>query len=157
MAVSAKSRRKLVVDGRKYLWYVKEDDDSVDHILYVLSDDKRFIVRYRLAQPHEKSYVTVLGKEFYRVAGTGGTWRRFRCPRWDSENGSITPDSVRRLIEWCMVSSEETTEVDWTGHVVPLGGLCKSCGVDVRGMLSPSSGSCHKCGHPIPGRFVCAT
>jgi hypothetical protein len=28
MAVSAKNRRKLEVDGRRYLWWVAEDEDS---------------------------------------------------------------------------------------------------------------------------------
>lgn len=152
MAVRTKSRRKLTVADRQYVWYVKEDDDSLDHILHVLSEDKRFIVHYRLAQPHDRLYVTVLGKEFKRVTGTGGVWRRFRCPRWDNENGIVTSGGVRNLIEWCADTNDQTTEVDSAGRAVPLGGCCTECGVDVRGMIPLNSDSCHKCGHQIAER-----
>ena len=152
MAVRKRSRRKLAVGDRQYVWYVKEDDDSPDHILHVLSDDKQFIVQYRLAQPPSRQYVTVLGKEFPRATGTGGVWRRFRCPRWDSETGIISSGGVRSLIDWCMETSEETVEVDSAGRAVPLGGCCTSCGVDVRGMIPLNIDSCHKCGQPIAER-----
>lgn len=122
MAIRTKSRRKLTIDGQQYVWYVKEDDDSLDHILHVASADKQFIVHYRLAQPDDRLYVTVLGKKFNRVAGTGGVWRRFRCPRWDDENGIVTPGSVCKLIKWCTDTKEETTEVDFAGRAVTIVG-----------------------------------
>lgn len=147
MGIRTKSRRQLTIDDRRYVWYVREDDDSLDHILHVLSKDKQFIVHYHLAQLDERRYLTVLGREFGRVGGTGGVWRRFRCPRW--ENDVVTPAAVRSLIEWCNATSEETVEVDCSGHPVPIGGLCPSCGVDVRGMIQQDSNCCHKCGRDV--------
>ncbi|MDB5386253.1 MAG: hypothetical protein JWM11_1899 [Planctomycetaceae bacterium] len=150
MGVRTKSRRQLTIGDRPYVWYVKEDEDSLDYILHVLSKDKQFIVHYRLAQPFERLYLTVLGREFGRVDGTGGVWRRFRCPRW--ENDVVTPAVVRSLIEWCNTTSDETVEVDYSGRAVPVGGLCPSCGVDVRGMIPLDSNCCHRCGRDIRGK-----
>ena len=98
MGVRKKGRHKLDVEGRAFLWYVKPDDDSAAFILHVLSDDKRFIVQYKLLQQEARRYLTVIGKEFGRVPGTGNCWRRFRCPAWEKD-GVITPSSVRKLID----------------------------------------------------------
>jgi hypothetical protein len=149
MGVATKYRRKLIVDGRSYIWYVKEDDDSPASVLYVLSDDKKFIVQFHLGQPDQTRHLTVLGRDFKRVTVTGGCWRRFRCPEWSSENGAVTPNNVRSLIEWCQSTSDAITEVDCYGRAIPLGGYCTACGVDLRGMVSISSSSCYQCGQSI--------
>ena len=44
MAVRSKGRRKITVNGRKYLWYVKVDRDSGEKVLHIISEDKKFIV-----------------------------------------------------------------------------------------------------------------
>lgn len=152
MATREKSRRKLTIHGRLYVWYVKEDYDSSSNVLHVLSDDKQFIVHYHLGQQPEFRYITIFGREFARTTGTGGCWRRFRCPEWVDKHGVITPGAVRKLIEWCDTSSEQTTEVDQAGRAVPLGGCCPVCGVDLRGMIPICSNRCHKCGHAIAER-----
>jgi hypothetical protein len=123
MAIQTKYRRKITFDGRCFVWYVKEDDDSPNLILHVLSVDKQFIVQYQLSQPPENLYITVLGKEFRRATGTGGAWRRFRCPPWEHQNGIITPNRVRKLIEWCLTMSDDIVEVDYLGRAIPLGSL----------------------------------
>jgi hypothetical protein len=114
MGTSKKKRSKLNIEGRLFLWYVKQDDDSDSYILHVISDDKRFVVHYYLQQPEHHRYLIVLGKEFGRVSGTGDCWRRFRCPTWEN-NGAITPSSVKRLIEWSQHSDSTTEEVDYAG------------------------------------------
>ncbi len=151
MGVSTKKRRKLTVNNRLYVWYVKEDYDFPNYVLHVFSDDKQFIVHYHLRQSSDIRHIIVHGPDFPRVAGTGGVWRRFRCPEWGIENGAVTPRTVRNLIDWCQ-SSGNTTEVDYVGKAVPLGGCCISCGVNLRGMIPISSNCCHKCGYPVAER-----
>ena len=153
MSVRTKKRRKLTIDDRLYVWYVIDDRDVPNYVLHVLSDDKKFIIHYHLQQPDDTRHLIVIGPDFRRVAGTGGVWRRFRCPEWDTENGVITPRTVRNLIDWCQ-SSGSVTEVDYLGKAVPLGGGCTSCGVDLRGMLLMGSDCCHKCGWPVAERVV---
>jgi hypothetical protein len=152
MGVATKSRRKSIVDGRSYVWYVKENDDSPDYVLHVLSDDKQFIVHFHLGQHDETRHLIVIGSDFKRVNGRNGCWRRFRCPEWSSENGAITPKNVRSLIEWCQSSSNVITEVDCYGKALPLGGCCTACGVDLRGMVPINSNCCHQCGQSIAER-----
>lgn len=151
MGARKKGRQKLDVEGRKFLWYVKQDDNSAAYVLHVLSDDKRFIVQYELNQPASFRYLTVLGKEFGRVSGTGNFWRRFQCPAWEN-NGAITSSSARRLIDWSQQSDVRTVEVDSAGLPLPLGGCCTSCGYDLRGILSIDASTCPKCGEEISER-----
>ncbi len=152
MGISTKNRRKLTIDDRCYVWYVIEDCDSSNYVLHVLSDDKQFIVHYHLKQHDDARHLTVLGAEFRRAIGTGGVWRRFRCPKWDVENDVVTPRNVRNLIDWCQ-SSGDVIEVDYAGKALPLGGCCTCCGIDLRGMI-PGSDCCHKCGRPVAERVT---
>jgi hypothetical protein len=75
MGIQTKYRRKIIFDGRCFVWYVKEDDDLLNLVLHVLSEDKQFIVQYPLAQAPENLYITVLGKEFHRAIGVGSDFR----------------------------------------------------------------------------------
>jgi hypothetical protein len=121
MGVRKTNRRKLVIDDRLFVWYAAEDSDGPGLILHVISDDKRFIVRYHVAQSGT-SFLIVLGPEFGGVTNTGGCWRRFECPKWE-DGDAITPSCVRRLIDWCLLPNKEVVEVDWRGirlgHEVP--------------------------------------
>jgi hypothetical protein len=114
MGTRKKKRNTLTIADRLYLWYVKQDEDSNSYILHVISEDKRFIVHYHLQQEESHRHITVLGKEFGRVSGTGNCWRRFRCPAWENDR-AITPSSVKQLIEWSQQTDGITEEVDYTG------------------------------------------
>jgi len=116
MAISKQGRRRLEVEGRFYVWYVGEDDDSADLILHVMAVDKRLMVRYHLNQPVEP-FLTVIGREFAGLADVGGCWRRFRCPRW-AASGTVGPGEVRRLIEWCSSPDQPLVEVDYAVHAI---------------------------------------
>jgi hypothetical protein len=102
MAVATKHRRKLTRNGRLFVWFAAEDDDSTDMVLQVISDDGRFKVRYVLGQKDEGRLLIVLGREF-AGASTGGCWTRFHCPCFDP-HGVISPSGVRRLIDWCLAA-----------------------------------------------------
>ena len=116
--VTKKHKRRIIVNERTFLWWVAEDDDSpfVPYSLaaHVVSEDGKFFVRYHLRQPDDLRHVTVIGEEF-TVAGCGGCWRRFRCPRFGTEI-AMTPKDVRRLIEWSLDPADSPLEVDSKGQ-----------------------------------------
>ena len=118
MGVALKGRRKLIVNGRPFVWHVREDDDSSDLVLHVASADKHFLVQYHLSQPEETRFLIVIGPEFTGVARSDGTFRRFTCPRWESESATITPRSVRDLILWSLTDPHPRHEVDYTGKPI---------------------------------------
>ena len=114
MAVRKRGRRRIVVNNRLFLWWVQEDNDSPNLVLYVVSQDKQFLVQYYLGYPEETCHLIVIGKEFGGLTDIGGIWRRFRCPQWEA-SGAITPSSVRSLILWSLSMEEARIEVDWRG------------------------------------------
>jgi hypothetical protein len=86
-------------------------------VLQVMSTDKHFIVKYQIDQPRGSEYIVILGRGF-GGAKTGGTWRRFLCPRFAAD--SVTPRCVRQLIEWCLDEHLTRQETDWQSHPIGL-------------------------------------
>ena len=118
MGIRTKGRAKLVLDGRRYLWWVRPDDDSAGLLLFVCSEDKRFALTYTVGQSREASpFVVVKGREFPGVPDAGRCWVRVRCPRWQ-DDARITPGFVRRLIEWPRHNAPAVVRVDWRGEVI---------------------------------------
>ena len=104
MAIAKKHRRKLDHEGRAYVWFVKEDDDCGSSVLYIENETKTLKVQYVLGQTDEDCALSVTGSAFVRTDPTS-TWRRFRCPRFDS-HGVITPKGVVAIVQWCLSSAE---------------------------------------------------
>lgn len=112
MAVSSKGKRKVTVLGRQYFWYV--EDAKPSHVpeegfvsvgeparyLHIFSNNKRFIVHYRL--PHADdghAMLEVEGPDFPRAPES----RVIEVPRWRHDTKRYpTADFVRRLIGWCL-------------------------------------------------------
>jgi len=118
MAIARKNRRPIEVLGREFLWWVYEDlEEAGAMTLAVASADKDFPVRYALQQPDESRYLTVLGREFPGLPEKRPSWARVRCPALTSGK-AVTPSDVRRLIEWCLHSTRDVTQVDWMGREV---------------------------------------
>ena len=123
MGVATKNRRRIVVRGLDYLWYVAEDIEDFPHsitgdlnALNILSEDKRFIARYHLGQADDqRRHITIIGREF-RGIDEPGCWRRFLCPDW-YKNSAVTPSVVRAIIEWCSDPSSKTA-VDYSGKPI---------------------------------------
>ncbi|HCB07201.1 MAG TPA: hypothetical protein DEQ43_23620 [Nocardioides bacterium] len=120
MAVSGKGRRKIIVGGRTYLWWVGHDDPEClsgsDTYLMVVSADGRFGVRFFLGQLAERSFLIVLGREFHGLRDAGGPWIRVLCPHWVGMS-AVTPAVVRAVIEWCS-SDRPLVRVDYRGNIV---------------------------------------
>ena|SRR5688572_14582848 len=139
MGLLKKRRAKLVVDGRLYLWWVCQDDgySYPNVLLRVVSDDKHFAVDYSLGQAavRQRPFVAVQGREFPRVEG--GCWRRVVCPRW-SDDATITPRFVRRLVDWCMDPEKQVVLVDWLGELI--GEDTGACPAATSGAHAPAGG-----------------
>jgi hypothetical protein len=119
MAVSKKGRRKIIVDGRRYVWWVCDMDpeyNSSTTALTIVSADGRFAVRFFLGQSPERRFLIVLGREFPGLPDAGGAWIRVRCPEWQAEF-DVKPSDIRRLIEWCMSPDRELVRVNYRGYL----------------------------------------
>ncbi|GAB2633202.1 hypothetical protein [Nocardia goodfellowii] len=118
MAISKKGRRRIVVGGREYLWWVTQDRDNYDApgapTLRVVSTDKRVLVSYVLAQAEEARHVFVRGPEF---RGTTQPGRSYRCPAFGLP-GEIRPGNVAEFITWCTEPGQLPDECDWQGNPV---------------------------------------
>jgi hypothetical protein len=112
MAIATKHKRKISVNGRNFLWYVRDDyDDFFLPILHVISEDKRFIVEYYLKQCDTTRHLVIKGQEFPGLPEAGHCWKRALCPRWEI-GPTVTPASVRQLIEWCFDPDRQLILVD---------------------------------------------
>jgi hypothetical protein len=112
MAVSAKGKRKVNVQGRQYIWHVSESErptvpeegfvrpDEPARILHIISTNKRFIIHYHLPQGGDRTaLLRVEGPEFPRAPGA----KQIEVPRWRHDSKLYpTADFVRRLIGWCL-------------------------------------------------------
>lgn len=116
MATTSKNRRPIEVDGRSYLWWVAADDET-SLTLTVVSEDKRFLVKYRIAQNDDTRHVIVMGSEFGRWTGCGGPWRRFRSPAF-GQRETVTPKDVAALVRWASAADDAVLEVNWLGHAL---------------------------------------
>ena len=112
MAVSAKGRRRLEVDGHSYLWRVGPDD-VFGLTVTVASKDRDLLVQYALIQSDEERHVVVLGRRF-RNETKSGSYTRYRCPAFGTYE-TVTPKDVAALVRWCTVGDDPLIAVDWRG------------------------------------------
>jgi hypothetical protein len=122
MGVAKKYRRKIEIQGRSFLWYVREDLDWIHNgclvALSIISEDKHLIISYGIGQAEPYRHLISLGKEFAKLAPDSSVGhRRVRCPQWE-QDGAITPESVRQIIEWCCNYDADAIEVNWQGEIL---------------------------------------
>lgn len=72
MAVALKRKRKIIVNGQLFYWYVSDCEEGTSTCLHVLSPDKKFLIAYSLNQ--SESYKLGWSKEWQQpfVAVKGG-------------------------------------------------------------------------------------
>lgn len=127
MGVRKKGRRKLNYNGRLFIWYFKEEEwylveneeglFAYEPLLHIISEDKKFIVTYRINQiKSECPYITSKGSEFSGTNNSLGCRQRLRTPNWNYE--FITPKIVREIIEWCLNPKENLVFVDYFGREI---------------------------------------
>lgn len=119
LAVAKKHKRKIVIDGQLYFWSVREDfehiDVGTDKTLTIVSDDKKFLVKYPLDQKGWQNFIVVLGGQFGGGGEFGGCWKRVICPKWETTE-AITPKTVRDVIVWSL-SHKANVFVDYMGSL----------------------------------------
>lgn len=98
-----KKRRKIIVGGQKYIWYVALDDDTEYNILHIVSDDKYLILSCPLRT--KIAYVISKGRIF-QAKRTDGVWNRYLLP-FDIPD-IITPKFVGKLIDWLIRNTDAT-------------------------------------------------
>ena len=111
MSVKKKNRRKITVNDRLFIWYIAEANSTLDQTLFVVSEDKKFIVHYILKQTSNEPYfVEVVGKEIGGLVREKQTKVNIISPTWEIEN-TITPKSVRNLITWCLSTTPKQIHI----------------------------------------------
>ncbi|OPH56992.1 hypothetical protein BC351_26660 [Paenibacillus ferrarius] len=95
------------------------DEDYGRINLSIISEDKKLIVSYHVAQSeHNKTpHIVIQGQEFvglenhYRQG-----WVRVQTPSWDDH--MITPGLVRTIIDGCLLPKDQLIFVDWEGNLI---------------------------------------
>lgn len=113
MAVRKKGRRKITYKNKEYIWYVKEDYDSIYYVLNVVSHDKSLIMSIPLKTV--TPYVISKGRIFQGQKNVN--WSRYILPFEVPE--IITPRFTSLLIRWATEESD-AVRVSWNGKDIPL-------------------------------------
>lgn len=103
MAVSKKQKRNITVDGKTYLWWVFDEVDQTEFDgaqIKLISEDQSHYLKYGLDQEDDNRRVVV---GLHNNVGLV----QLECPKFEDEQGIITPSGIRKLIEWCRVRPDE--------------------------------------------------
>lgn len=114
MAVRTKSRRKITVENKLYVWWVGLDYDSPYYICNIASEDKSLIISCPIKT--EIPYIISKGTIFQNNK-TNGHWNRYLLPFRISE--VITPKFVSKVILWA-TQNVNAIEIKWNGKDVPV-------------------------------------
>lgn len=101
MAISRKARRRITVDGEKFLWNYANGGAHVIDLTAQLN-----VVSYA-------GLVLVKGPRFRSVSGCGSLHRLFRAP--DFFWIACYPDAVAEFIRWAVAEGRDPIEVDRVG------------------------------------------
>jgi hypothetical protein len=123
MTVSRKWKRPITVDGREYLWWVRDDDDppfvpSNGKSLRIVDTSGDLALEYYLGQPSDLCHVVVTGRRFRGLPDCGGVHRRFKCPLF-ATNPAITPADIAAVIRWSEEAGAVPVEVNYLGLPIP--------------------------------------
>lgn len=105
MTISKKGKRKITLDGRTYHWWGFHEMDQTsfdgDQIKLVAEDQSHYI-QYGLQQEDSERFVVIgLSREQGLVS--------LKCPKFENEQGVITPSGIRKLVEWSKKKPGEAT------------------------------------------------
>lgn len=105
MPISKKQKRTITVDGKTYLWWVFDEVDQTEFDgmqIKLIAEDQSHYLKYGLEQSDDNRRV-VIGLQ------NAGVLIQLECPKFEDEQGIITPSGIRELIEWCRVRPDENT------------------------------------------------
>jgi hypothetical protein len=101
MAISGKGKRRITVNERAYLWHAFDEYNQgwFDGVqVSVGAVDQELFLRYGLQQPNESRNALI-------SRGRGAPNVRAACPRFEGDDGVLTPKGVRDLIIWALAVS----------------------------------------------------
>lgn len=132
MGAATKKRRRIIVNGERFMWSVHEDDVNTIH---VVSRDKRLNLRFgwQHANPPGESFVDVMGDRFVGLPSQLPGWVRVQAPDWRDHPSFLSPRMVRTLIQWALAPKEQLvykvlphgfsthvlTAAPWAGGIPP--------------------------------------
>ncbi len=123
MVAETKRRRRIIVDEDVYLWHIQKSSDPGGPIYWyyqvrIITEDRGGNIIYPLLSKGESPFVVLYGKRFEHLLDSTGQSILFRCPRFERDDGAITPQSVKDLIQWCLSDGEPRIWVDWKNRAV---------------------------------------
>ena len=113
MSIRTKGRRKIIVEGQTYIWYVALDNDSPYNVLHIISDNKNLILSCPL---HTKTEYVISKGRIFQAKETKG-WNRYFLPFRIPDR--ITPKFVEQLIVWS-TQNTDAIKANWNGNDIPV-------------------------------------
>jgi hypothetical protein len=112
MPARKKWRRKLTVQGRPFLWYVKDDPDGMGPVLHLFTPDKTIVAWYWLGR--KRAYPSI---RVAVVAGRGFTLPVEDLPDWEPREVA-TLSFVAEVAEWQLQRRQQRQESPGRGTPV---------------------------------------
>ncbi|WP_343636633.1 hypothetical protein [Fluviicola sp.] len=110
MGISKKGKRKIVVGGKTYFWWVyneyNESRFDGDRLQLVAEDQSHSII-YGLQQEDDKRLAAI------NLRHSQGSVC-IECPKFENEQGIITPAGIRKLVEWCKAGT--SSKIEFANH-----------------------------------------
>ena len=121
MSISPRNKRRITVSNRLYFWWVFNEVDQTafdGNQIKLVAEDQSHYIKYGLEQSNsDRNAVISLRNEVALIA--------IACPKFEDDNGIITPGGIRKLIEWCTTRQDEQnlrviTHAYASGYTYPL-------------------------------------
>ena len=104
MGITKKGKRKIVIDGRTYFWrgFNEQDQTTFDgDQIQLVAEDQSHTISYGLQQDDGKRFAAI------RLRHEQGSIC-LECPKFEDQNGIITPSGIRKLVEWCKTRPDDS-------------------------------------------------
>ncbi len=98
MAISKKGKRRITVNGVKYLWWVLEIYDQTvfdGWQVKIIAEDQSIYFQYGFEHNYPDRYLIIsLNQTRYKV--------HVLCPKFEQESALIKPGEIAKLIDWAL-------------------------------------------------------
>ena len=95
LSISTNSRRRIIVGGHTYIWYVAMYNNTPYNVLNIVSDDKYLILSCPL---HTKAEYVINKGRIFKTKETSVHWKKNLLPFVIPY--AFTPKFVEKLIVW---------------------------------------------------------
>ncbi len=112
MAISKKGKRKITVNSENYLWWIFNENDQTEFDgvqIKIVAENQSGYFKYGLEQIDEQRYISIgLNQNKFKV--------HILCPKFENDDGIITPSGIGNLIRWSLSESEIKSKEDSITH-----------------------------------------